>query len=182
MTYFTTFPKIDYLNKTSRNIILKAALIKEVIDRADAFYPYIVKDYERPDEIAYNEYGQSTLDWVIYFSNSIVDPYYQWPMTDAQFKSYVEKKYNTYVTNLMSQISHYKYTGLPSDTQDVIDRKSWNMSVATYNELTPTERSGWTPKYVYDVEYEQNEARRSIRLLNSVYIPQVQQELAKIFK
>ena len=67
MAFFYNFQNISYFNKVAKNIISKAALIPEVLNTYDAFYPYIIKDNERPDLIAFNEYGDETLDWVIYF-------------------------------------------------------------------------------------------------------------------
>jgi hypothetical protein len=180
MAFFNNLPIINYFDKQSRSIILKAALISDVVNKADAFYPYIIKDYERPDTIAYEQYDDSTLDWVVYFSNNIVDPYYQWPLTYEQFKPYLEKKYNKTIYELQSEIDHYKYTGLTNETSEDISRKSWIMSPTTYNYID--DPSGWTSVSVYDNENNLNEEKRSIRLLNQIYITQLQKEITTIFK
>lgn len=179
MPYFSYFPKINYFDKETRNIINKAAIISDVLNRADGFFPYIIKDYERPDIIAYQEYNDETLDWVVFFSNGIVDPYYDWPLFPESFKLYLEKKYNKTIYELQSQISHYKYTGLTNETQEEIDRTSWIMSTTTHALIGDT--SGWSPVYVYDYEVELNDAKRSIKLLNKTYIPQLRRELKQIF-
>jgi hypothetical protein len=179
MSYFYNFPKISYLNKQSRNIILKAALISDVMNKVDAFYPYVIQDYERPDTIAYETYGDENLDWVVYFSNNITDPYYDWPLTNVQLKEYLEKKYNTSIYALQSQIKHYVYTGIAGESAEDIARKSYIMSPTTFA-YSPA--SGWTPKYTYDYEVELNEAKRSIKLLNKFYIPQIKKEIASVFK
>jgi hypothetical protein len=179
MAYFYNFPKISYFNKTARNIIVKASIIKEVLNSYDAFYPYIIKDYERPDLIAFQEYGDENLDWTVLFANNIVDPYYDWPLFPEDFKRYMLKKYNKSLYELQSQISHYNYTGLTTEEQADIDRKSWFMSVETHALIDDT--SGWTPVYVYDYEEELNDAKRSIKLLDRTYIPQLKRELKNIF-
>lgn len=181
MSYFAYFSQINYFNKISRNIISKASIISDVLNRSDSFYPYIIKDYERPDIIAFKEYNDETLDWVIMFSNNIVDPYYDWPLFPEEFKLYLEKKYNKSLYELQSEISHYKYTGLTNETQEDIDRKSWIMSTTTHSLMSPEEVSGWSPVYVYDYEVELNEAKRSIKILNKTYIPQIRRELKQIF-
>ena len=132
MPYFEYFTNINYFDKQSRNIINKAALIAEVLNKTDSFFPYIIKDYERPDIIAFNQYSDENLDWVVYFSNNIVDPYYDWPLFPEAFKLYLEKKYNKTIYELQSQISHYEYTGLTNETLENIDRKSWIMSTTTH--------------------------------------------------
>lgn len=179
MPYFEYFTKINYFDKQSRNIINKAALIADVLNKTDSFFPYIIKDYERPDIIAFNEYNDENLDWVVYFSNTIVDPYYDWPLFPEAFKLYLEKKYNKTVYELQSQISHYKYTGITGESQENIDRKSWLMSTTTHQFIDDT--SGWTPVYVYDYESELNERKRSIRLLNKIYVPQLKKEIKSVF-
>lgn len=179
MAYFNNFPTINYFDKQSRSIILKAAIISDVVNKADAFYPYIIKDYERPDTIAYEQYDDPTLDWVIYFSNNIVDPYYSWPLTYEQFRPYLEKKYNKTIYELQSEISHYKYTGTTNESKEDIARKSWLMSPTTYSLIN--DNSGWTAVSVYDYEDELNEAKRSIKLLNQFYIIQIKKEISTIF-
>lgn len=179
MPYFSYFPKINYFDRETRNIINKAAIVSDVLNRADGFYPYVIKDYERPDIIAFNEYNDETLDWVIFFSNSIVDPYYDWPLFPESFKLYLEKKYNKTIYELQTEVSHYKYTGITNDTQEDIDSKSWLMSPTTHALIDDT--AGWSPVYVYDYEVQLNEAKRSIKLLNKAYIPQLRRELKQIF-
>ena len=180
MAFFNNLPIINYLDKQSRSIILKAALISDVVNKADAFYPYIIKDYERADTIAYEQYQDPTLDWVVYFSNSIVDPYYQWPLTYEQFRPYLEKKYDKTIYQLQSEVSHYKYTGITNDTAEDIARKSWLMSPTTYDLID--DPSGWTAVSVYDYENQLNEEKRSIKLLNAIYLEQLKKEITTIFK
>jgi hypothetical protein len=179
MAFFYNFPKINYFNKETRNIIVKAAIIKQVLNQLDAFHPYIIRDYERPDTIAFDQYNDENLDWVIYFANDIMDPYYDWPLFPGPFESYLEKKYNASVYDLMSQVDHYEYTGLDTDTPEYISRITWHMSPDTYTYTADT--SGWTSVSVYDYETRLNDQKRSIKLLNRFYIPQIKRELRDIF-
>ena len=179
MAFFYNFQTINYFNKDARNIIAKAAILPSILSKLDGFYPYVIKDYERPDMIAFNEYGDEELDWIIYFSNNIVDPFYDWPLSPENFNSYMVKKYNKSLYELQSQISHYKYLGITNESQEDIDRKSWIMSTETHALTDDT--AGWYPVYVYDYETELNDAKRSIKLLNKIYIPQLKRELKKIF-
>lgn len=181
MSFFYNFQNITYYNKDAKNIIAKASIISDILSKSEQFYPYVIKDYERPDIIAYNEYGDEQLDWVIYFSNNIVDPYYDWPLFPEQFKEYLIKKYNKTIYELQSQISHYEYTGLTEETQENINRISWHMSIDTHSKLAGVGTSGWSPVYVYDYEDRLNDEKRSIRLLNKLYVPQLKRELKKIF-
>jgi hypothetical protein len=179
MAFFYNFKTINYFNKDARNIIEKASLLPEILSKMNGFYPYIVKDYERPDMIAFNEYGDEQLDWIIYFANNITDPFFDWPLSPEDFQRYMVKKYSKSLYELQSQISHYKYIGITNEAQEDIDRKSWFMSVDTHTYTNDT--SGWIPVYVYDHETELNDAKRSIKVLNKAYVPQLKRELKKIF-
>jgi len=181
MAYFGSFPKINYFNSTTRNIILRAAIITDIFKKTDTFYTYIVKEGQRPDNVAAEVYEDPTKDWVVFFSNSVVDPYYDWPLSDNDLKKYLENKYSKTIYELQSQIEHYEYTGVGGESDLDIARKSWTLSTTTYNTLSPTDRSGWTPVYTYDYEVEQNDSKRVINLLSPIYLPQLTRELASIF-
>lgn len=183
MAYFKNFPKIQYDDVTVRNILLKSALVSEVFNSTDAFYPYIIKDGYRADLVANEFYGDPKYDWIVYFSNKVVDPYYEWPLSTRDFRSYLEKKYDTTIYDLMNTTSHYEYTGITNDSAEDIARKSWKMTSSTRAKMVTygEDTSGWTAVSVYDYEDRLNEARRSIRLLAPPYVNQVEKELAKIF-
>ena len=181
MAYFSNFPKIDYSNSTSRNIILKAALVRSVIENNSVFYNYIIKEGQRADMVADEVYGNPTLDWVVYLSNDMVDPFYDWPLDSSNFKRYLEKKYSKTIFELQNQTSHYKYVGLTNESAVDIAKKSYKMTTLTYNSLPSVDRSGWALVSVYDYEDELNEDKRSIRLLAPIYLNQISKELSEIF-
>jgi len=183
MAYFNNFPKITYDGVTIRNILLKSALISEVFNNFDNFYPYIVKDGYRPDLVANEFYGDPKYDWVIHFSNRVVDPYYEWPLSTRDFRAFLEKKYNTTIYSLMNTTSHYEYTGVTNESAEDIARKTWKMSSDTHARMAAygEDTSGWTAVSIYDYEDRLNESRRSIKLLAPAYLNQIEKELAKIF-
>lgn len=183
MRYFEQFPVITYGGYSIRNIMLKASIVKDVFDRKDTYYPYVVQDGERPDTIAYDYYGDSNYSWVVLFSNGIIDQLQEWPKSDRELNSVLIKKYGLTVDTLKSTIKHYKYTGIGGnvETEEDVLRKSWTIPTETWSYLTSDERSGWSPVYVYDWEVDQNHAKRSIRLLDKTYLKQIQRELAVIF-
>lgn len=181
MSYFGSFPKINYFDSTTRNIILRAAIVSDVFKKTDSFYTYVIKEGQRPDNVAYEAYEDPTKDWVVFFSNNIVDPYYDWPLSDMDLKKYLENKYSKTVYELQSLIEYYSYTGQTGESDLDIARKSWTMSPTTYSTLSSVDRSGWTPVYTYDHEVEQNDSKRVISLLSPLYLPQLTRELASIF-
>ena len=129
--------------------------IKYYLSDFKKFYTYTIKDKERADIIAYSEYGDSTLDWVIYIINDINDPYYDWPMDNQNFISYLETKYNTNAYKLTSTLTgdtihHYYYQGLDSDSQEDINSYNYTMTYETYMALG--QPPGWTAVSIWDYE------------------------------
>lgn len=89
------FPTTTYNSQESTNIMVKIALDKVIQKSAAVFYPYVVREGERPDTIAADYYGDARYAWLIYMSSSIMDPYYEWPLDSNQFKAFIEKKYGS---------------------------------------------------------------------------------------
>jgi hypothetical protein len=83
----------------------------------------------------------------------------------------------------MNQIDHYRYTGITNTSTEDIARKSWQMSIDTHTLKVAfgEDTSGWSSVSVYDYESELNEAKRSIKLLSKIFVPQVEKELKYIF-
>lgn len=179
--FFANFPKIYYGGKVVRNVMLKSQFFTEILDRIDVFYPYIVKDHERADTIAHHYYGHSDYSWLVHFSNQVIDPHFEWPMNNADFNAYIIKKYGT-VEEASTTVSHYVYDPtVEVDDPEYDYRLYYEMQPDTYDLLTVEEKSYWDPVYVYEREFNNNENKRNIRLLDNDYLPKVEVELAKIF-
>lgn len=180
MDILAKLPKVNYNQYMLSNLLQKVAAITENFRKFTVFYPYFIKDGERPDTIAYDYYGSSDYAWLVLLANQIIDPYYQWPLTDAEFHDYLIAKYG-HVYPLKTQISHYVYTGIGGNTEDEIARIDYKMTPKTYESLSDLDKSGWTAVYLYDYLAQQNIDRRQIRLLSNQYLKQVDREIAVIF-
>ena len=181
MKYFEQFPLIEYNNKYAKNLLLNTKIIDEIFSKYKVFYDYTVREGQRVDYIASRYYGDPYNSYIVYLSNSVIDPSLFLPLDHQDFLKYVGKKYNKRADLTKSDISHYKYTGI-GETQSEIDRKSWKMTPYTYSQLSSEDKSGWTPVYVYDYELELNEDKRNIKLISNKYLDQINQELGSIFK
>jgi hypothetical protein len=93
--YFSKFPVIKYNNVDCVNIATKIAINDELRFKTNAFYPYDVMEGLRPDHIADAYYQDPTLDWLIFLSTEIVDPYYGWPLDENMFTKFIETKYGS---------------------------------------------------------------------------------------
>lgn len=167
---FDKFPIVEYNGQSMRNIMLKSVLIQNILNDIRVLYPLTVEDGERPDTVAYDFYGDSQLYWLVLFSNSIVDPYYSWPLSQAEFKSYIIKKYGS-IETAMQQILYWKNENF-----------DYFMTPETKSLLANEDKIGWnTPIYAYDHEDNLNEKKRNIVLIDPVYVPQIINELNSIY-
>ena len=186
MSIFNFYNNVNYLNNKAINILNRAEVMSSRLTDQKKFYKYTIKEGERADIIAYREYGDSSLDWIIYLVNNVIDPYKDWPLSDADFVKYLEKKYNRRAELLTSTlnsyaIAYYYYQGLNSDTEEEIAAYNYTISADTYDALTPVQQSGWVAKSIWDYEKEINESKREIVLLRSVYINEFVQQFKDLF-
>jgi len=139
--YFEKFPIIDYLNNPALNILASVKFNELTRKTINIFYPYTVTEGQRPDTIANFYYGDPRYSWVIYLANEIVDPYYEWPLFDKDFKNFINKKYGSMEAALStpmfyrvnwygddSIITPVQYQALPAAR-----KKYWNPTVG-YNQ------------------------------------------------
>ena len=184
MSIFNYYPYVQYNDVKGTHLLNKIEVINNYLNSYQKYYNYTVKENERADIIAYKEYNDASLDWIIYMVNGVVDPYADWVMSDRDFISYLEKKYNTPAEKLASplinsSIAYYYYKGTPIDTPEEIASYNYTMAVETYDykaAINPTDVAGWYPKTIWDYETEINESKREIKLLRSVYINEFKQQ------
>lgn len=170
--YFKNFPVVQYGNHDLRNIILKARLAKDLLDKFDNFYPYTIKEGETITEVAYNYYGSIDYVWLVMISNNLIDPYYDWPLTQSVFDQYIVMKYGSVEAAL--NINNANYYRNPN--------YSYWMTKTTYDNSNASQRTGWQPVDNYSYELFLNEEKRRIRLLDRTFALDVSIELEKLFK
>ena len=87
--YFRNLPDFEYVNTTSdgrsisdyvtvKNLFKKGKLREDIATESTFFEKYTVKGNDRPDNVAFEVYGDPTLDWVVLLSNNIINVYKEW--------------------------------------------------------------------------------------------------------
>ena len=100
MSYFKDFPTISYDATGDKNFkkirdITTRIKFKTAIQNTSAlFAKYNVKDGETPEAIAFREYGDPTLHWIVLVFNDILDPRYDWPLSQRDLNKFVKNKYS----------------------------------------------------------------------------------------
>ena len=100
--YFRQLPNFEYVNRTSskdgksegdytivKNLFKKGKLRDDIFQDATFFTKYTIKGDDRPDNVANKIYGDPTLDWVVLLSNNIVNIQSEWPLSQADFNTYL---------------------------------------------------------------------------------------------
>ena len=176
-SYFRQLPNLDYPSlrndrnsaydyQVVKNIFKRAVLRDDIFDEVTAFTKYSVQGDERPDQVAYQFYNDSGLDWVILATNNIIHVRDEWPMGNQDFLTYLNAKYTA---EELANIHHYE-TRLINDSKNNLIQPE-GLYVQSDHSITYTDR-GVTKteasiKQVTFLEHETNlnDAKRNIDIL-----------------
>tara|TARA_A100001201_G_C4000717_1_gene174491 strand:+ start:88 stop:663 length:576 start_codon:yes stop_codon:yes gene_type:complete len=184
--YFRPFPTVRYSQKKNNNFELLTNItlrykVKELVKRRKSiYYDYVVKDSDRPDIIAYKYYDDETLDWVLFLINDIIDPYYDWPLTQEGFNAYMKSLYGSVSTSQTTIYEYRKILSAQSVRNDgsVIPKRTVVVDLNTYNSLAAADKE---IIYAYDYYLEQNDAKRRIKILDKRFVGQLIRDVEVIF-
>lgn len=134
--YFDKFPIINYSNNNIVDITKRVTLLDRVSKNPYIFYPYDIVSDERADQLSNRYYDDPYKSWILYLSNKITDPYYEWYLADNEFNELLEKKYGS-LFNATQKIKYY--------------RNNWenqeSISNSNYNSLPINNKKYWNPNY-----------------------------------
>lgn len=135
--FFKNFPTIFYNGQQAKNLLARAKLTDKTKNDLSLFYPYTLKDHDaRPEVLADAYYNDPYYDWLIYFSNDVVDPYYDLGLNQQNFDKYITKKYGS-IANAQSKIAFYR------TNWELLEDSS--ITLANYNVLSAEEKYYWEP-------------------------------------
>ena len=135
------------------------------------FDNYDVIDGEKPEDIAYKWFGDAQLHWVILMTNNVTNRYYDWPMNQVQFQTFLEDKYDN-----PDGIHHYELT------QD--SGRTSGQGPNDYSYKVEVNSDTTNASSISNREYEEREQdkKRSIRLLNQKFLPAFLEEFDNLIK
>jgi hypothetical protein len=134
--YFDKFPLMVYSNNIIVDITKRVTLLRKVSRNPYLFYPYDITDEERADQFSSRYYKDSFKSWIIYLSNNIADPYYEWYLSEREFLEFIEKKYGS-IFNAQQKVKYYRNNWENQETLDV----------SGYNALSNDMKKYWEPNY-----------------------------------
>jgi hypothetical protein len=105
--YFAKFPLITYNNQLAVNITERVVIRDFPSKNNHLYYPYDIQNNERPDQLADRVMNDEYMSWIVYMSNGMTDPYYDWFIPDDAFNDYLVKKYGS-LDKIMSRVAYYR--------------------------------------------------------------------------
>ena len=118
------------------------------LQTSTAYDDYDVLDGETPEIVADKFYNDSFYHWTILIANNILDPRFDWPLSNQELVKFVQRKYN--ITNVNA-------------TKDFVNE---------YGEVVHSSYAG-TKYPVSYLEYEDNinEGKRRISIIKPEFLP-----------
>ena len=197
--YFRNLSEFDYVNRTEtgrnngdytrvKNLFKKGVLREDIFQDLSFFTKYIIIGDDRPDNVADQIYDDPTLDWVVLLANNITNIQSEWPMSQADFNTYITEKYEN-ETTLYSGIHHYEANEVKTSRDVIIIpsgmRVGVGQSVSFYDDglgqqVTKTDVASPITNYIY--EDRLNNAKRNIFILKPQYLQIVFDDLENIMQ
>lgn len=136
--YFRKFPYVTYRGIPCINIMKRVDFNSNVQKYLNNFYTYDMRDGQTIQTISYDYYKDVDLDWLIYMTNDIVDPYHQVVFDNLTFNEYLKKKYGSIE---YCQKKVYAYRNNYEADSGVI------LSISSYEALAGSMKKYWDPIY-----------------------------------
>lgn len=166
--YFSYFPKILYDAvgdgnfKVVTNLLQRVVMKRGLKEVASIFDTIDVQGEMAPEHVAEQYYGNQRYYWIVLLFNNIKDRYYDWPLPQSDFETYVNDKYAN-----PNAIHHYEVSQSSGATSSID-----NSHLIQVNSTTP----GATAVTCYEYEQRLQQKKARIRLLKPEYIELVVEE------
>ncbi len=200
MAYFQYLPKLrypslsqkgdDYEYQTVTNLFRRAKIRDDIFNESTLFTKYSINGDDRPDNVAFEVYGDSDLDWVVLVSNNIINIRDEWPMSQSSFDNYIKEKYPTVAER--NAIKHYVTTEVKDSKGRLIrpsgiivsteDYANYTFEYFSNGSITTLTSSSLDSVSMESYEYELNEEKRNIFLVKPELISTVISDLERIME
>ena len=124
MSYFSYLPDVkvrvsSFRNNNvepfvvAKNIFRRCKLVEDIQDALLGFQQYTIMNNQRPDQVAFEIYGDAEQDWVIFLCNNITNMYNDWPLSERELTDYVKTRYS----GRLNDIHHYETNEIRDDSR-----------------------------------------------------------------
>lgn len=193
--YFRQVPNFDYVNRDSeqitlgdyvtvKNLFKRAKIRDDIFERLNYFDRYTIIGDERPDNVAYKIYKDSTLDWIILLSNNIINVQTEWPKPQNLLDKFLLDKYGSY--EKLYSVKHYETIEVKNSKDIIIIPAGLiveqDFSIDYYDGQAKIATQITVPVTNYEYEIRIEDERRTIYTLKPKYLNLVMNDLEKIME
>jgi len=205
MGYFRELPNLQYQSPftsrvssdsyvTVKNLFRRMKIRDDLQNVFTVFNKFTISDGERPDTVARDLYGKSTLDWVVLTTAGIINVRNEWPLSSKELYDFTVEKYGLTKIN---EIKHYKTKEVKNSRGNIIVPKGRIVDEKRQDGMTKDDDGNDVPNMVdyfvdyydsgnkrvsgndvrvgisnYEYEVEENEKKRNIFVLRTEYLQQ----------
>jgi hypothetical protein len=193
--YFKQLPNFEYVSRLPdskisdfievKNLFKRGLLREDIFQNLAFFTKYKIRNNDRPDNVAFDFYEDSNLDWLVLVCNNIINIQTEWPMDQNDLDAYLLDKYGNY-ESLYSGIHHYETTEVRDNQNIVIVPEGLQVEsdyqITFYDNDLETQVTKTPVKSVTNYEYETliEDDKRNIFLLKPEYINVVKDDMEEI--
>ena len=169
--FFNKFPYINYDilgngdKQKIRNFFKRFDFRENVRKFGSIYTKWIIREDDSPQIIAHKLYGSTHYYWIVLMINKMIDPNFDFPMTERELNLFVEKKYG--VENKRA-FHHF----ISVDTGDIADLPDGIIVDSLYPHKVNIDN--------LEYELKLNDSKRHILLLKPEYLDDVLAELETI--
>ena len=198
-SYFRQVPNFEYVSRIAgsknisdyiavKNLFKKGKIRDDIFQELAFFEKYKIVGNDRPDNVAFEVYRDSKLDWVILLANNILNIQSEWPLLQDDFDRYLVEKYGDYNT-LYDGIHHYETSEIKNSQGVTIVPSGLEVSspytISYYDYLTSLQVDTGNiavPVTNYDYEIKLEDAKRNIFLLKKEYLGIITNDMPEIME
>jgi hypothetical protein len=198
-SYFKQVPDFEYVSRIAgsknisdyiavKNLFKKGKIRDDIFQELAFFEKYKISGNDRPDNVAFEVYRDSNLDWVILLANNILNIQSEWPLLQDDFDRYLVEKYGDYNT-LYNGIHHYETSEIKNSQGVTIVPSGFEVSspytISYYDYLTSLQVDTGNiavPVTNYDYEIKLEDAKRNIFLLKKEYLGIITNDMPEIME
>ena len=192
--YFKKLPNLEYVSRlpgakigdyvTVKNLFKKGALEEDILNNLVFHTKYKIIGNDRPDNVAYDFYGNSNLDWLVLLCNNIINIQTEWPLLQNDFDRFLLDKYGSY--DALNNTHHYETQEIKNSKDVIIVPKGlqcasdYTVTYYDYNidqEKIVLSKDCTTAVTNYEYESEIEDNKRNIFLLKPRYISVIRNDL-----
>ena len=192
--YFSKVPNFEYVSRlpdahisdyiTVKNLFKRGALEQDILQDLSLHTKYKIHGDDRPDNVAFDYYESSELDWLVLTCNNIVNIQSEWPMLQNDFDRFLLDKYETYEN--LNATHHYETKEIKNSLDVIIVPEKLecesDYSVTYFDsnvgrEVTVLSADCTTEVTNYTYEERIEDAKRNIYLLKPRYLGVIKDDM-----